>query len=78
MPFKRDLGLQNIPLSKQPFQMQPQIENEDITGSPQCNIPAIRNQQAYGIVTSRSGVRWLILVSSYYTQNMYHIINAQV
>ena len=25
MPFKRDLALQNIPLSKQPFTTQPQI-----------------------------------------------------
>ena len=31
MPFKRDLALQNIPLSKQPFKMQPQIQNEDVT-----------------------------------------------
>ena len=31
MPFKRDLALQTTPLSKQPFEMQPQIENEDIT-----------------------------------------------
>ena len=30
MPFKRDLALQNIPLSKQPFITQPQIENEDV------------------------------------------------
>jgi hypothetical protein len=29
MPFKRDLAFQNIPLSKKPFKMQPQIENED-------------------------------------------------
>ena len=31
MPFKCDLALQNIPLSKQPFKTQPQIENEDVT-----------------------------------------------
>jgi hypothetical protein len=32
MPFKRNLALQNIvPLSKQPFIMQPQIEIEDVT-----------------------------------------------
>ena len=30
MPCKRDLALQNIPLSKQPFETQPQIENEVI------------------------------------------------
>ena len=44
MPFERDLALQNDRLlSKQPFKMQPQIENEDITWSPQCNlVPATR------------------------------------
>ena len=31
MPFKRDLTLQNTPLSKQPFKTQPQIEIEDVT-----------------------------------------------
>ena len=31
MPFKCDLALQNIPLSKQPFKMQPQIEYEEVT-----------------------------------------------
>jgi hypothetical protein len=31
MPFKQDLALRNIPLSKQPFKTQPQIENKDIT-----------------------------------------------
>ena len=35
MPFKRDLALQNEPLSKQPFKTQPQIEKEDVTWSPQ-------------------------------------------
>ena len=30
MPFKRDLALHNILLSKQPFETQPQIENEDV------------------------------------------------
>ena len=43
MPFKRDLGLQNIPLSKQPFKTQPQIEIEDITCSPQYNQPVTRS-----------------------------------
>ena len=39
MPFKRDLAFQNIPLSKQPFKTQPQIENEDvITRSPQYGV----------------------------------------
>ena len=31
MPFKCDLAIQNIPLKKQPFKTQPQIEKEDIT-----------------------------------------------
>ena len=35
MPFKHDLALQNVPLSKQPFKVQPQIENEDVTWSSQ-------------------------------------------
>ena len=30
MPFKCDLVIQNVPLSKQPFKTQPQIENEDV------------------------------------------------
>ena len=45
MPFKRDLALQNIPLSKQPFQTQPQIGNEDVTQSPQCNLPTTRTNK---------------------------------
>ena len=31
MPFKRDFALQNIPLLKQLFITQLQIENEDVT-----------------------------------------------
>ena len=45
MPFKRNLALQNIPLSKQPFKMQPQIQIEDITWSPQYNLPATRTNK---------------------------------
>ena len=45
MPFKRDLALQNIPLSKQPFKMQPQIENEDVTWSPQYTLPTTRTNK---------------------------------
>ena len=41
--------------------MQPQIGNEDITGSLQYNLPT---QQPTSIVTTRSGFRWLILDSS--------------
>ena len=36
------------------------------------------NQQAYGIVTTRTGVRWLIHNSSHCTQNMYQLIHTQV
>ena len=42
MPFKRDLALQNIPLSKQPLKTQLQIENEDVTWSPRYNMPVTR------------------------------------
>ena len=45
MPFKCTLALQNIPLSKQPFQTQPQIENEDVTWSPWYNMPATRTNE---------------------------------
>ena len=44
MPFKRDLALQNTPLSKQPFKTQPQIKNED-SWSPQYNLPATRTNK---------------------------------
>ena len=42
MPFKCDLALQNIPLSKQPFTTQLQIEYEDVTCSPQYNLYVTR------------------------------------
>ena len=45
MPFKRDSALQNIPLSKQPFKPQSQIEIKDVTWSPQCNPPATRTNK---------------------------------
>ena len=45
MPFKHDMALQNIHLSKQSFKIQPQIENEDGTRSPQYNMPAIRTNK---------------------------------
>ena len=40
MPFKRDLGPLKYTFLKQPFKTQTQIENEDITGSPQYNLRA--------------------------------------
>ena len=78
MSFKRDSHLQNIPLSKQPFKMQPQSENEGVTWSHHYNLPVARTNKCRAFVTTRSGVRWLILDSSHYTGNMYHIIYAQV
>ena len=45
MPINHDLALQNMPLSKQPFIMQPQIENEDVTWSPQYDMPATRTNK---------------------------------
>jgi hypothetical protein len=39
MPFKI------IPLSKQPFKTQPQIENEDVTWSPQYKLPVTRTNK---------------------------------
>ena len=49
MPFKRNLALQNIPFSKQPFKTQPQIENEDVTWSPQYNLPATRTNKRWAL-----------------------------
>ena len=45
MPFKRDVALQNKPLSKQPFKTQPQIENEDVAWSPQYNMLVTRTNK---------------------------------
>ena len=43
MPFERDVALHSIPLSNQPFKMQPQIENEDVIWSLQCDLPVTRS-----------------------------------
>ena len=52
MPFKRDMVLQNIPLSKHPFRTQSQIENEDVTWSSRYDMHVTRTkQQAKGIIT---------------------------
>ena len=45
MPFIRNLAIQNIPLSEHPFKTQLQIENEDVTWSPQHNMPATRTNK---------------------------------
>ena len=79
MPFKRDLALQNIPLSTQPFKTQPQIENEDVTLEILYTIsPRQEHKCRAYIATTRSEVRWLILNSSHCIENMHHIIHAQI
>ena len=78
MPFKRDLGLQNTPLSKQPFKTQPQIEYEDVTCSPQYNMPATRTNKRRALSLQKVKFRWLNLNSSHWSVNTYHIIPAQV
>jgi hypothetical protein len=46
MPFERDLAqVQNIPLSKQPFNMQPQLVNEDVTWSLQYKMHVTRTNK---------------------------------
>ena len=45
MPFKCNLAFQNIPFSKQPSKMQPQIENEDVTSSLQYTMPLARTNE---------------------------------
>ena len=78
MPFKRDLALQNISFSKQSFKMQPQIENEEVSSSPQYNMLVTRTNKSRALSLQRSGVRWLIFNSSHCLGNMYHIIYARV
>ena len=77
MPFKHDLALQSIPLSKQPFKTQPQIakQRRHLKSLDRICMP---QEPAQGIVTIRSGVRWFILDSSHCTGDMYHILHARV
>ena len=63
MPFRHDLALQNIPLSKQPFKTQPAHTRAN-------------NRRALSLQKVELG--WLILYSSHCIENMYHIIHAQV
>ena len=58
--------------------MQPQIENEDVTWSPQYNMPATKTNKHRALSLQKHEVKWLILQSSNYTGNIYHIIHAQV
>ena len=56
MPFKRNnLALQIIPLSKQPFTTQPQIEIEDITRCPQHNMPATTTNKRRALSLQKVG-----------------------
>ena len=51
----------------------PKLQNEDdVTWSPQINIPARRTNKH----SARSRDRWLILNLSHYTGNMYHIAHS--
>ena len=58
--------------------MQPQIENEDITGSPQYNLPATRTNKRRALSLQEVEFKRLILNSSHCTENTYYIIHAQV
>ena len=63
MPFKCDLALQNIPLLKQPFQTQPEIEIEDATWGPQYNLPAIRTNKRRALSLQEVGLDgWFLIL----------------
>ena len=47
MPFKRNSALQKIPLSKQPFKTQPQIENEARGGHSIVKLNTTCGQKKY-------------------------------
>ena len=50
MPFKRDLALQNIiPLSKQPFKTQLQIDNETSLEVLNITLPATRTDKCMAL-----------------------------
>jgi hypothetical protein len=63
-----------------PFKTQPQIENEDITWSPQYKMPTTRTNKRRALSLQKVELDdwWLILNSSHCTRNMYHIIHTQV
>ena len=79
MPFKHDSALQNIPLSQRPFKMQPQIENEDVTWSPQFILPATWTNERRALSLQAIELDgWFLILHMYCTGNMYRIIHAQV
>ena len=71
VPFKRDLALQNIHLSKQPFKMQPQIENEDVTWSPQYNLPTTRTNECRALSLQEVELDGWFLNSSHCNGHVY-------
>ena len=78
MPFGRDLALQNIPLSKQPFKLQPEIEIEDVTWSPQYNLPTTRtNKRRASSLQEVELDSWFLILHSV-LKTCTHIIYAQV
>jgi hypothetical protein len=56
MPVKREYALQNIPLSKQSFKTQLQIENEDVTWSPQYEMSATRTNKRRALSLQEVGL----------------------
>ena len=78
MLFKHDLALQNIPLSKQPFKTHSQIENEDVTWTPQYNMPATRTNKHRALSLQEAELDGWFVNSSHCTKIMYHMIHAQV
>ena len=58
---------------------QPQTEIEDVTQSPQYNLPTTRtNKRTRALSLQEVEFRWSILNSSHCTGNMYYITHAQV
>ena len=78
MHFKFDLALQNIPLSKQSFKPQPQIENEDITWNPQYNMPTTETNKRRSLSLQEVELDGWFLIFRIVLEHMYHIIHAQL
>ena len=78
MPFKRNLDLQNIPLSKQPSKTQLQIENEDTTWSPQYNLPGTTTNKRRALSLQEVELDGWLLTLHFVLENMYHKTHSQV
>ena len=63
---------------KYSFKSQPQIENEDVTWSPRYNLPATRTNKHRALSLQEVELDGWFLIYSHCTENMYHIIHAQV